>query len=99
MLPAARAGLGNLVGACPPAGPQDYSHPKELAVKPARHLITAAAAVLLIGGCSDDTGNASEGHILDTQEKAMERAREVEQDLAEAARRQAEQIDRSEEGG
>lgn len=63
----------------------------------------ALSAVLFVavltGACTDDTGDAPESHILETQQQALERARGVEQDVAEAARRQAEQIERAEGGG
>lgn len=54
---------------------------------------------VLLGACTDDTGDAPESNILETQQQALERARGVEQDVAEAARRQAEEIERSESGG
>lgn len=62
-------------------------------------LIAAACAAVLIVACTDDTGDDSDSSILDTQQQALERARGVEQDVAEAARRQAEEIERSEDDG
>jgi len=55
--------------------------------------------VLALSACTDDTGDETERHLLETQQKALERARGVEQDVAEAARRRAEQIEDSEDGG
>lgn len=49
--------------------------------------------------CTDNSGDEAEGHLLETQQKALERARDVEEDVAEAARRRAEEIDRAESGG
>ncbi|HKL50877.1 MAG TPA: hypothetical protein VJ908_06895 [Wenzhouxiangellaceae bacterium] len=61
--------------------------------------VAVALASVLLGACSDDAGDASESNILETQQQALERARGVEQDMAEAARRQAEQIERAEGDG
>ena len=47
----------------------------------------------------DESGDEPEGHMLEAQQQALERARGVERDVAEAARRQAEQIDESENDG
>lgn len=49
--------------------------------------------ILASSACTDDTGDDPEGHLFESQERALERARNVEQDVAEAARRRAEQID------
>ena len=62
-------------------------------------LIGAALAGMLLGACTDDTGHDSESNVLETQQQALQRARDVEQDVAEAAKRQAEEIERSEGGG
>ena len=56
-------------------------------------------AVLALSACTDNTGDESDGHLLETQQQALERARDVEQDVAEAARRRAEQTRDAEEGG
>lgn len=61
--------------------------------------IALILAAICCSACTDNSGDKTEGHLLETQQQALERARDVEQDLAEAARRRAEQIDRSEEGG
>ena len=58
-----------------------------------------AAALLLAGACTDDTGDETEGHALDAQQQALERARDVEQDVADAAQRQRERIEEQEDGG
>lgn len=50
------------------------------------------------GACTDDTGDTTESNALEAQQQALERARGVEQDVAEAARRQAEEIERAEDG-
>lgn len=71
----------------------------EIPVKPVVQTIAAALAALLLGACTDNTGNDAESNVLETQQQALERARDVEQDVADAARRQAEQIERSEDGG
>ena len=55
--------------------------------------------VLALSACTDNTGDESDGHLLETQQQALERARDVEQDVAEAARRRAEQSRDAEEGG
>lgn len=55
--------------------------------------------VLALSACTDNTGDDPEGHLLETQQQALERARGVEKDVAEAARRRAEQIEDSEDGG
>lgn len=68
-------------------------------MKRASPFIAVAIASSLLGACTDDTGDASESNLLETQQQALERARGVEQDVAEAARRQAEQIERAEGGG
>ncbi|GEM_PF-2474110 len=68
-------------------------------VKPAVQLIIAVLAALLLGACTDNTSDDSESGVLETQHQALERARDVEQDVAEAARRQAEEIERSADGG
>ena len=59
----------------------------------------ALAATVLLASCTDDTGDDSESNLLETQYQALERARDVEKDVAEAARRQAEEIERAEGGG
>jgi len=62
-------------------------------------LITAVAlAVSLLGACTDDSGDDSRSNVLETQQEALQRARDVEQDVAEAAKRRAEEIERSEGG-
>ncbi|MFO7763608.1 MAG: hypothetical protein R6V61_07745 [Wenzhouxiangellaceae bacterium] len=61
--------------------------------------IPVIIAVLACGACTDGSGDPPEGHVLEAQQQALERARGVERDVAEAARRQAEQIDESENGG
>ncbi|MGK7297351.1 MAG: hypothetical protein ACNS61_16260 [Candidatus Wenzhouxiangella sp. M2_3B_020] len=58
-----------------------------------------AAAMLLAAGCTDDTGDETEGHALDAQQQALERARGVEEDVADAAQRQRERIEEQEDGG
>lgn len=68
-------------------------------MKRASPVIAVALAAALLGACTDDTGDASKSNILEAQQNALERARAVEQDVAEAARRQAEEIERSEKGG
>jgi len=68
-------------------------------VKPVIQLFGAVLAATLLGACTDDTGSDSESNVLETQQQALEKARDVEQDVAEAARRQAEEIERSEGGG
>lgn len=67
-----------------------------------RKTITLSAivcAAVLTGACTDESGDASNENVLETHQKALDSARDVEQDLAEAARRQAEEIERSENGG
>lgn len=61
--------------------------------------IPIIVAILACGACTDESGDPPEGHVLESQQQALERARNVEQDVAEAARRQAKQIDESENGG
>lgn len=61
--------------------------------------IAVAVAAALLGACTDESGDAPEGSVLEAQQQALERARDVEQDVAEAARRQAEAIERAEGGG
>lgn len=68
-------------------------------MKNAPATIALALAALCCGACTDNSGDEAEGHLLDAQQQALERARNVEQDVAEAARRQAEEIERSEDGG
>lgn len=68
-------------------------------MKPLAQLVGVVLAATLLGACTDDTGNDSESNVLETQQQALEKARNVEQDVAEAARRQAEEIERSEDGG
>lgn len=68
-------------------------------VKPGIQPVAAVLAALLLGACTDNTGDDSGSHVLETQQQALERARSVEQDVAEAARRQAEEIERAEGGG
>jgi hypothetical protein len=68
-------------------------------MKKAIPIIAAALAGALLGACTDNTGDESESNVLETQQQALERARNVEEDVAEAARRQAEEIERSEGGG
>lgn len=58
-----------------------------------------AVALLLAGSCTDDTGDESEGRVLEAQQQALERARGVEQDVADAAKRQRERIEEQENGG
>lgn len=60
-----------------------------------------AAAILLgltLAGCTDETGDAPAGHVLDAQQQALERARGVEDEVQDAARRQAERIEKAEGG-
>jgi PBP1b-binding outer membrane lipoprotein LpoB len=57
-----------------------------------RHIPMAAAIVLLIGGCSDESAPEPEG-ALEDQNAALERARAVEDDLLEASDRQRERIE------
>lgn len=71
----------------------------EITVKPVVHLICASFAVLMLAACTDDTGGDGESKLLETQQQALERARDVEQDVAEAAQRQAREIERAEGGG
>lgn len=59
---------------------------------------TVLAAVLL-SGCTDETGNDSESNLLEAQQQAIDRARSVEQDVADAARRRTEEIDGAENDG
>ena len=54
--------------------------------------------VLAASACTDNTGDDPDGHLLETQQKALERARGVEEDVAEAARQRAAQIEDSEDG-
>lgn len=68
-------------------------------MKKAFPVITAALMGALLGACTDDTGDASGGNVLETQQQALDRARNVEEDVAEAARRRAEEIERSEGSG
>ena len=63
------------------------------------NIATLVAAMLLAAGCTDDTGDEAGGHALDAQLQALERARSVEDDVADAARRQRERIDEQEGGG
>lgn len=57
--------------------------------------VSVIVAVLACGACTDGSGDEPAGHVLEAQQQALERARDVERDVAEAARRQAEQIDES----
>ncbi|MEX0914324.1 MAG: hypothetical protein WD397_10520 [Wenzhouxiangellaceae bacterium] len=68
-------------------------------MKNARNTSYIALIALLCSACTDNSGDESDGHLLETQQQAVERARDVEQDMADAARRQAEQIENSEDGG
>lgn len=54
--------------------------------------------LLACAGCTDDSGDEPGGHALETQQQALEKARDVEQDMRDAAQRQAEQIEESEKG-
>jgi len=54
---------------------------------------------LACSACTDNTGDESDRHLLEDQQQALERARDIEQDVAEAAQRRAEQIEDSEDGG
>lgn len=62
-------------------------------------ILPAAFAALLAGGCTDNSGDEPENSVVETSQQALQRARDVEKDVADAARRQAEQIERSEDGG
>lgn len=64
-------------------------------MKPFIQPIAVSFAALLLAACTDNTGDDSGAHILETREQALDRARNVEKDIADAARRQAEQIERS----
>jgi len=55
-----------------------------------------ALSVAGLCACTDDTGDETDG-LLETQQQAIERAEDVEEDMLEAARRQREQIE--EQGG
>ncbi|MBS3744431.1 MAG: hypothetical protein KGY48_08795 [Wenzhouxiangellaceae bacterium] len=68
-------------------------------MKTRRGRIPIIVAILACGACADESGDEPEGHMLEAQQQALERARGVERDVAEAARRQAEQIDESENDG
>ncbi|MBL39431.1 MAG: hypothetical protein CMP07_13580 [Xanthomonadales bacterium] len=61
-------------------------------------LFAVLFVAVVTGACTDDTGDAPESNILETQQQALERARGVEQDVADAAKRQAEEIERAEGG-
>jgi len=65
--------------------------------------LASGFAIVLIAlacsACTDETGDEADGHLLETQQQALERARGVEQDVAEAARQRAEQIDDSGKDG
>ncbi|MDT8448656.1 MAG: hypothetical protein RQ847_00645 [Wenzhouxiangellaceae bacterium] len=62
----------------------------------------ALSAAMLLGltlaGCTDETGDPPAGHVLDAQQQALERARAVEDEVQDAARRQAERIEEAEGG-
>lgn len=64
-------------------------------MKNAPFTIVLIVATVCCTACTDNSGDEAEGHLLEAQQQALERARGVEQDVAEAARRQAEQIERS----
>ena len=64
-----------------------------------RTTMMLAALAILSAGCTDESRDRSEGHALDTQQQALERARDVEDDLADAAKRQRERIEEQEGGG
>ncbi|HKL52914.1 MAG TPA: hypothetical protein VJ902_03070 [Wenzhouxiangellaceae bacterium] len=68
-------------------------------MKTATPVIAAALAAVILGACTDNSGDTPENNVLEGQHQALERARDVEKDVAEAARRQAEEIERSEGGG
>lgn len=68
-------------------------------MKKAAPMIAAVLAAFILAACTDNSGDTSESNVLETQHQALERARNVEQDVAEAARRQAGEIERSEGGG
>jgi len=53
-------------------------------------------AGFVVTGCTDETGDESEGHLLEAQQQALERARNVEDDIAAAAERRSRQIDEAE---
>lgn len=68
-------------------------------MKTALSTVSVILTTLACGACTDNSGDESDGHVLEAQQQAVERARGVEEDMAEAARRQAEQIENSENGG
>ena len=55
------------------------------------------AAAAMISGCTDETGDEADGHLLEAQQEALERARNVEDDIAEAAAQRDRQIDQNEQ--
>jgi len=67
--------------------------------KTAIALIAATFAAVILGACTDNSGDTSQNNVLESQQQALERAKNVESDVAQAARRQAEEIERSEGGG
>jgi len=58
-----------------------------------------ALATLACAACTDDTGDESDGHLLESQQQAIQRARDVETDVAEAAQRRDQRIEDSENDG
>jgi len=55
-------------------------------------------ALSLAAGCTDDSGDGDAGHVLEEHQRAVERARGVEDDMAKAAREQRRRIDADEDG-
>jgi hypothetical protein len=65
-------------------------------MKRIRHLLLVTLAALGSAACTDDSAPEADA-VLERERAALERARDVEDDLLEAADRQRERID--EEGG
>lgn len=55
-------------------------------------LVTGTVLAAPLVACTDNTGNVSENNVLEAQQQALDRARGVEKDVADAARRRAEEI-------
>jgi hypothetical protein len=50
----------------------------------------------MVTGCTDETGDDADGHLLEAQQQALERARNVEDEVAAAAEQRRRQIDDAE---
>ncbi len=68
-------------------------------MKPGFPTSIAFAAALMLTGCVDDTGDDAQGQLLKEHQRALERARAVEDEVAEAARAQRQHIDESTDDG